>query len=74
MDTWFEKHGFPYIKTEDGTYYWQTNVATGEYTAEKKYIWHEREYFDIVKKEEEENQLYLSMRKMRELEKGREEK
>lgn len=52
MEKWFNAHKFPFIKTEDGTYFWQTNVATGEMTPfpEEKIIWHEKEFFEKVRK------------------------
>lgn len=48
MDRWFNAHNFPYIKMEDGTYFWQTNVATGEITPEGKIIWHEKNLFEKI--------------------------
>lgn len=48
MEKWFEAHKFPYIKLEDGAYYWQTNVTTGEITSEGRIIWHEKDFFEKV--------------------------
>ena len=50
MERWFEAHGFPYIKMKDGTYYWQTFVATGEITSDNRILWHNKEFFDEIKK------------------------
>jgi len=50
MEKWFEAHGFPYIKKEDGTYFWQTAVATGEMTPEGKINWHDKNYFKKILK------------------------
>ena len=50
MEKWFKNHNFPYIKTEDGSYFWQTNVATGEMTPNGEIVWHEKSFFEEVKK------------------------
>lgn len=50
MEKWFEAHGFPYIKREDGTYFWQTAVDTGEMTPEGKINWYNKNYFEKIKK------------------------
>ena len=50
MEKWFKNHNFPYIKTEDGSYFWQTNVATGEITPNGEIVWHEKSFFEKVKK------------------------
>lgn len=45
MENWFKVHKFPFIKMEDGTYFWQTKVATGELTPDGRFIWHEKNFF-----------------------------
>ena len=50
MEKWFEAHNFKYVKMEDGSYFWQTNVATGEVTANGKIVWHEKNFFEKVLK------------------------
>ena len=50
MEKWFKNHNFPYIKTEDGSYFWQTNVATGEMTSDGEIVWHEQSFFEEIKK------------------------
>ena len=50
MEKWFKNHNFPYIKTKDGSYFWQTNVATGEMTPSGEIVWHEKSFFEKVKK------------------------
>lgn len=49
-EKWFEAHGFPYIKTENGTYFWQTNATTGHLTPKGRIIWHNRNFFNKIKK------------------------
>lgn len=50
MERWFEAHKFPYIKMENGTYFWQTAVATGEMMPEGKINWHDKNYFEKISK------------------------
>ena len=50
MEKWFNAHKFPYIKMENGTYFWQTSIATGEITSEGKIIWHEKNFFEKIQK------------------------
>lgn len=50
MEKWFKAHGFPYIETENGTYFWQTAISTGELTTDGKIIWHDKKLFNKVKK------------------------
>lgn len=50
MEKWFKAHGFKYIKLEDGSCFWQTEVATGEVTADGKIVWHEKNFFEKVQK------------------------
>lgn len=50
MEKWFEAHNFKYVKMEDGSYFWQTNVATGEVTANGEIVWHEKNFFEKVLK------------------------
>lgn len=48
MEKWFKSHNYPYIKTKNGTYFWQTKVATGEMTPTGAIIWHEKTFFNDV--------------------------
>lgn len=50
MEKWFEAHKFPYIKKEDGTYFWQTAVATGEINPDGTIIWHKKNFFEKILK------------------------
>lgn len=50
-DKWCEAHNFPYIILKNGTIFWQTNIACGEFQKETKQMkWHARCYFDFVKR------------------------
>jgi hypothetical protein len=61
MDNWFKAHKYPWIKTKNGTYYWETFIQTGELTPEGKIIWHEKELFSKVKKElDKRNEQYYN--------------
>lgn len=50
MEKWFKSHNYPYIKTKNGTYFWQTKVATGEMTPTGAIVWHEKTFFNKVNK------------------------
>ena len=50
MKKWFKAHNFPYIKTKNGTYFWQTQVATGELTPKGKIFWHDKNFFKKIQK------------------------
>ena len=50
MEKWFEGHKYPYIKMEDGSYYWLTNMSCGKITADDHIEWYPREKFFEIKK------------------------
>lgn len=50
MEEWFKAHNFPYIKAPNGSYFWQTQVATGELTATNKIIFHHKNLFKEITK------------------------
>lgn len=52
MRNWFEAHNFPYIVKENGSVFWQTEVATGEMLSDGTIIWHDKDFFEKVKREE----------------------
>lgn len=65
MDNWFKAHKYNWIKTKNGTYYWeafiQGDFQTGELTPEGKIIWHEKKLFSEIKKElDKQNEQYYN--------------
>ena len=50
VEKWFKSHDFPYVRTEDGTYYWQTAISTGEMDCNGNITWHEKYFFEVIKK------------------------
>lgn len=55
MKNWFNAHNYEYIETENGTYFWQTAISTGELTPDGKIIWHDKKLFNKVKKHLKKN-------------------
>jgi hypothetical protein len=49
MEKWFEAHGYDYIKTKDGGYYWLTNATCGRITRDGHIRWYPREKFFKIK-------------------------